>query len=379
MGYAGAMVKKKNRIEDYLDELYAAGMAGNEAAQLEYIRFYVTETDAPLPDAAKQWLDELAEQGEDQARRCYFAWAMSGDAPEADWLKLEQWALAMVDYTPGEAYCMLGMLYEPGLPGFEDAKVAEAHYRKAVELGSASCGFYLARVLLKKRADNSAALDYAEIRRLLEAAVEVNPSVPAFDLLASVCSTLGDDAAAAKYLQKVHRLNPDDVECCLSLAYHYAEGGGVRQNDEIALRYFQKAANLGAVEGIYMVGLYTYKGVGTRRNVKRAVDYLQRAFDMGAMGAAYILGTCYYYGYAGRINIKTALDYWKQGADRYQADCCAALVTHYLDNAKGEVDIPKVQALLATAQEFLDPEDEITSQRIDHALQCLDEMLNGEM
>ena len=57
------MAKKRNTIEDYLDELYRRGMAGDEEAQLEYIQFYVMETDMPLPDEAKVWLVTLAEKG----------------------------------------------------------------------------------------------------------------------------------------------------------------------------------------------------------------------------------------------------------------------------------------------------------------------------
>ena len=111
------MDKKRNTIEDYLNELYRRGMAGDEEAQLEFIQFLVTETELPLPDEAKVWLVTLAEKGDAQARRCYFAWAMSGGAENSDWLKLEQWALALVETAPGDAYCMLGMLYEAGQIG----------------------------------------------------------------------------------------------------------------------------------------------------------------------------------------------------------------------------------------------------------------------
>ena len=55
---------KKFSIEDYVNELYEMGREGNEEAQLEFIRFIVTETDFPLPDAAEEWLDTLVEKGE---------------------------------------------------------------------------------------------------------------------------------------------------------------------------------------------------------------------------------------------------------------------------------------------------------------------------
>lgn len=58
------MAKKRNTIEDYLNELYRRGLAGDEEAQLNLIQFYVTETELPLPDEAKVWLVTLAEKGD---------------------------------------------------------------------------------------------------------------------------------------------------------------------------------------------------------------------------------------------------------------------------------------------------------------------------
>lgn len=345
------MAKKRNTIEDYLDELYRRGMAGDEASQLELIHFYVTETAEPMPEAVQGWLVALAEKGDAQARRCYFAWAMSGNEGNFDWLKLEQWALELAEVAPGDAYCMLGMLYEAGLPGFEDDKVAEGHYRKALECGNEGCAFYLARVLLGRE---EAETPYAEARELLERAERVNPSAPVYDLLGSVCQELGDDAAAVKCFQKLHRLDPSDAECCMELARHYATGAGLSRIDhEIALRYFQKAANLGDAEGTFMVGLYYYDGVGTRRNYKRAVDYFQRALEMGEMRALPNLGACYYYGEGVRPDLQKAEELWLRGVALKDAFCCSLLAGRYLENEDKGADVERVKEYLQLAREFL--------------------------
>ena len=363
------MAKKRNTIEDYLNELYRRGMAGDEEAQLEFIQFFVTETELPLPDEAKVWLVSLAEKGDAQARRCYFAWAMSGDEGNFDWLKLEQWALALVETAPGDAYCMLGMLYEEGLPGFEDDKVAEGHYRKAIEAGNEGCAFYLARVLLGREESVS----YEEVRGLLERAERVNPSAPVYDMLGSVCQVLEDDAAAVKCFQKLHRLDPSDAECCMELARHYATGAGVSRIDhEIALRYFQKAANLGDAEGTFMVGLSYYDGVGTRRNYKRAVDYLQRALDMGEMRALSYLGMCYYYGEGVRPDLAKAEELWLRGVALQDASCCSMMAVRYLENE--EPDVEKVKEYLQFARDFLKEGDVETEGSIATTQQLLDSL-----
>ena len=366
------MAKKRNTIEDYLDELYRRGMAGDEGAQLEYIQFYVTETELPLPDEAKVWLVTLAEKGDAQARRCYFAWAMSGDEGNFDWLKLEQWALELAETAPGDAYCMLGMLYEEGLPGFTDDKVAEGHYRKAIEAGNEGCAFYLARVLL----GHEESVSYEEVRDLLERAERVNPSAPVYDLLGSVYQELGEDAAAVKCFQKLHRLNPADAECCMELARHYATGAGVSRIDhEIALRYFQKAANLGDAEGTFMVGLSYYDGVGTRRNYKRAVDYFQRALEMGEMRVLPYLGSCYYYGEGVRADLQKAEELWQRGVELKDAFCCALLAVRYLENEDKGPDVERVQEYQRLAREYAEEGDSHVVGCIATTQQMLDKLM----
>lgn len=314
---------KKFSIADYVNELYEMGRRGNEEAQLEFIRFMVTETDLPLPDEAEVWLVSLAEKGNGQARRCYFTLAMMGDGEGIDWLKLEQWALAMVEETPGEAYCMLGMLYEPGLPGFADLKRAVEHYQKAIELGNAGCGLYLARVYAAH--EEEFGWDAAKIRQLLEQAEPVNPCGQLYSLLAPLCEETEDYEAAMAYYRKWHRLDPEDAECCMGIARNYAMGRGVRQDFEIALRYYQKAANLGEAEALHMVGVCYYEGMGARRNYKRALDFFQRAYAMGHCRSAYFLGLIYLRGQAGMPDKEKGMQYLQACAEEGDEASIAAL------------------------------------------------------
>ena len=269
---------------------------------------------------------------------------------------------------------MLGMLYEPGLPGFDDDKVAEAHYRKSLECGNEGCAFYLARVLLGREEDET---PYAEVRELLERAERVNPSAPVYDLLGTVCQELGDDAAAVKCFQKLHRLEPDDAECCMELARHYATGAGVSRIDhEIALRYFQKAANLGDAEGTFMVGLSYYDGVGTRRNYKRAVDYFQRALEMGEMRVLPQLGSCYYYGEGVRADLQKAEELWQRGVELKDAFCCALLAVRYLENEDKGPDVERVKEYQRLAREYVEEGDSHVEGCIATTQQLLDSLLS---
>ena len=262
------------------------------------------------------------------------------------------------------------MLYEAGLPGFEDDKVAEGHYRKAIEAGNEGCTFYLARVLLGSEEED---VSYEEVRELLERAERVNPSAPVYDLLGTVCQELGDDAAAVKCFQKLHRLNPADSECCIDLARHYALGAGVRQDDEIALRYFQKAANLGDSYGTFMVGLHYYEGLGTRRNFKRAVDYFTRALEMGDTRALYHLGVCCSRGEGVRQDAAAATGYWQRGAELNDAPCCVALALHCVEGGEPQ----RAEELLAQAREHMVEGDEELERQMEIVQLCMD-TIRGE-
>lgn len=314
---------KKFSIEDYLNELYEMGRDGNEEAQLEFIRFIVTETDFPLPDEAAVWLDTLAEKGNGQARRCYFTLAMMGDGEDIDWVKLEQWALAMVDETPGEAYCMLGMLYEPGLPGHDNLKHAVEYFQKAIDCGNTGCAFYLARVYAAHMEELGCTPE--EIRDLLEQAEPVNPCGQLYSLLAPLCEALEDYTAAMGYYRKWHRIDPEDSDCCMGIARNYAHGTGVKQDYEIALRYYQKAANLDEPEALHMVGAFYYEGLGARRNYKRALDFFLRAYDMGYSRSAYFLGLIYLRGLAGLPDKEKGMQYLQACAEEGHAESIAAL------------------------------------------------------
>ena len=192
---------RRSSMEDVMEELYRQGLSGDEEAQLDFITFIVTETELPMPDMAEVWLRRLAEKGIDQARRCYFSWAMAGGGGENhDWLKVEQWLLGMEAETPGAAHAMLGMLYDPAFPGFTDWKLAAQYYRKAVDAGNAGCGFYQARVY--RGHGEEAGVSHEEMRELLERAEPVNACGQLYELLCASCEVLEDYDTAMKYYKR---------------------------------------------------------------------------------------------------------------------------------------------------------------------------------
>ncbi len=354
---------KRNTLEEYLSNLYELGLEGDEEAQLEFIRFYVTETDIPLPDVAQGWLHALSEKGNDQARRCYFSLAISGAEGAHDWLKLEQWALDTMETTPGEAHCMLGMLYEPGMPGFCDAKKAAEHYRKAMDCGNDGCGLYLARTYMRNEPDEHT---QEELRELLETAEPINPCADLYYALGVICDDMGDDDEAMRCYREWHKIDPKDPDCCRLIAGHYAMGTGVKQNLELAMRYYQKAANQDDAESLFLLGVMYHEGHGARRNDKRALDYFTRAFNLGDETSLYYLGKLHLHGKGIREDAEKAVSYFKQGIEREDVGCYISMADCYSKGIGVEQDLDKAAELIEKAEEMQDEiDDEALAQLLD--------------
>ena len=145
-------------------------------------------------------------------------------------------------------------------------------------------------------------------------------------------------------------------------------GCGNRLDYELALRYFQKAANLGDSYGMFMVGLHYYEGLGTRRNFKRAVDYFKRSLEMGDTRALYHLGICCSRGEGVRQDAAAAEEYWQRGAALNDAPCCVALALHCVEGG----ELQRAEELLAQAREHMMEGDEELERQMEIVQLCMD-------
>ena len=150
-------------------------------------------------------------------------------------------------------------------------------------------------------------------------------------------------------------------------------GCGSRLDYELALRYFQKAANLGDSYGTFMVGLHYYEGLGTRRNFKRAVDYFKRAVEMGDTRALYHLGICSARGEGMRQDAAAAAEYWQRGAALNDASCCVALALHCVEGG----ELQRAEELLTQAREHMTEGDEELERQMEIVVLCISTARNA--
>lgn len=327
--------------------LMLAAMNGGEEERLELIEMMV-QSGGDLPDLMLNWLVEYAEQGSDQARGIYCYLALQGEIPDCDWLRLEQWLLAMMETNPELANLQLGLLYAPGGPAFCDVKMAESYFRRGAELGNPNCWVSLA---LMFHENETAGHGPEEVRELLERGLAAGVCAPpVYETLAEVCDDLGDARAAMDYLKRFHKLVPDNERNCMLLAYNYKFGNGCRADESLALKYYQKAANLGSGEGLFEVGLAYYEGCGTRRNCKRAVDYFRRAVDAGNPRGYYYLGMCHIEGDGVRMAPEKGVEFLEKGAAGGDLQSFLSLATCYAAGVGVEPDAERAAELLSQAR-----------------------------
>ena len=86
------------------------------------------------------------------------------------------------------------------------------------------------------------------------------------------------------------RAEAGDAAAQFDLAVRYAEGGAGPRNYELAVQWYEKAAQQGLAVAEYRLGSLYEKGVGVGKDVQRAKDLYQRAAEKGNTRAMHNLG-----------------------------------------------------------------------------------------
>ena len=100
-----------------------------------------------------------------------------------------------------------------------------------------------------------------------------------------------------------------------NLGVCYAKGLGVVQNDEQAVHWYQKAANLGIAGAMHNLGKYYATGLGVVQDHTKAVYWYQKASDLGNAQAMIDLGNCYRTGLGVEQNDEQAVHWYQKAAD----------------------------------------------------------------
>ena len=87
-----------------------------------------------------------------------------------------------------------------------------------------------------------------------------------------------------------------DASAQLALGKAYEFGNGVTQNDELAVKWYRKAAEQGNATAENNLGVMYRTGSGVERDKEEAVRWYHKAAKLGNLPAMFNLGTAYYNG-----------------------------------------------------------------------------------
>jgi localization factor PodJL len=111
-----------------------------------------------------------------------------------------------------------------------------------------------------------------------------------------------------------------DASAEYEIAARYAEGRGVAQNYEAAVRWFERAANRNLAPAQYRLGSLYEKGHGTRKNLDEARRLYRAAADQGNGKAMHNLAVLYAEGIDGKPDMPSAVEWFRQAAVRDVGD-----------------------------------------------------------
>ncbi len=295
------------------------------------------------------WLVEMAEDGDPHARNILFYYLMEHEDINFDWCKMERWAKEYIEEDPAEAFNMLSSLYAPGMPGFVDLEMCLHYLEQAVEVGSTTAVYRLAMIADELLRDK---YPPEKIRNMLEKCDLKDAPSDVMRILERICREMGDYAAALRAARTWQKRYPAEPESNLMLAYYYANGKGVKQDYKLAMKYFQKAANLGDPRGLFYVGIMYSTGDGCRRNSGRAADYFRRAVQAGGDEALASLAKCYLMGDGVKADVARGLELLRTGVEKEQYSCCYMLALCYYEGKYVPRDIRQTQELLRLAVRY---------------------------
>jgi len=132
------------------------------------------------------------------------------------------------------------------------------------------------------------------------------------------CSRLGyfrlDHDAPAEALPLLKTAcDGDDSAACAGVAFLYATGKGVPQNDDVALPLYQRSCDLGDPAGCYNVGEMVGYGRGAPRDDARAVAAYREGCEGGSSSACTNLGYFIEHGRGAPADPKQGVELYRRG------------------------------------------------------------------
>ena len=144
---------------------------------------------------------------------------------------------------------------------------------------------------------------------------------------------------AIKYLQKAGELGDSGAQNIVG--YMYQNGMGTEQDYREAIKWFKKSAEQNNSSAQVNLGYMHNLGLGTRQDYKEAVKWFQKAAELGDSTGQNNLGTMYQAGHGVKQDNKIAAKWFKKAAEQGSAEGQFALGNMYANGIGIDQDYKK--------------------------------------
>lgn len=141
--------------------------------------------------------------------------------------------------------------------------------------------------------------------------------------------------ALAEFLKD--QKNPDALAWIGSL---YQQGKGVKQDQQIAAKWMDKAAKAGQAWAAYKLAGYYADGLGVKKDPKLAFQWAQKAVDEGNVDAIAVLARMYLFGQGTTKDIAKAKQHLQIGCEKGDSDSMQELGKQLYLGENFEKDLP---------------------------------------
>lgn len=251
---------------------------------------------------------EKAKAGDAVAQNTVGMWYYTGkDSIKQDYKQALQWWARSAKQDNAEAIGNMAMCYQHGHGTEGDSAMATKLYEAAIKKGNVSIIPWH-----EQQVKNSKSIFSCLLLR---------------ECYAKGIGVIKDAQKASHYQETAAEAGHEASQFALAL-----NALNSKQND-VAAKWFKKAADQGHVGATYYYGYLLLNGMGTAQNKNEAFKYLQLASEQGFATANYLLGKCYQEGNGADKDPEKAFGYMKLAARQGNIEAKWTLGNMYL---KGE-------------------------------------------
>lgn len=337
---------------------------GNPSARIEVAEMQLAGEGVPRDvDAARQQLEEAAEQNEPRALQMLAENYAAGGAFDTDPGKsrayAERYAQAMPPQAESgdvDAMLALSRLYaEDGL--LPQPAREEQWLTRAADSGDPQALAAAGHLLVQKQ-------DPSKGLAMLERAAETGNVDAAYWLGQAYLGqgqVSADPAQAEKWLSQAARQG--NIDAARTLGSAYLDGDVLTRNVAQGVQLLERAAQQDDAYALALLGNLYLDGKQVQRQASRGIDYLQRAHELGHPYATARLGESYLKGDGIPADPVQGVALLTEAANQGQSGAARTLGIAYMDGAGLQRDPAKAQQWLSRAVEQ-DPNDTTSKTRL---------------